>query len=212
MMKLRSRHILNRSWPGKTAASSSGPIRGSGDKCATGEGTKVQLKRQKDEFTCGTWNVRTLNGDGKLEQLDYGMEKYRWNVLGIVEMRWLSSGEMVTEQGHKIWFSGKEKRHEEGVGFLVHKDTVRAVMECEPISSHMIRIRLSANPRNLTIIQIYAPTSTTKDEDVDAFYDELRSTLRQVPKKDITIIQGDWNAKIGTDSFEDWQGTIGKFA
>eukprot|EP00794_Sanderia_malayensis_P008574 gene8574-biopygen6861 len=127
-------------------------------------------------------------------------------------MRWLSSGEMVTEQGHKIWFSGKEKRHEEGVGFLLHKDTVRAVMECEPISSRMIRIRLSANPRNLTIIQIYAPTSTTKDEDVDAFYDELCSTLRQVPKKDITIIEGDWNAKIATDLFEDWQGTIGKFA
>ncbi|XP_071511057.1 craniofacial development protein 2-like [Diadema antillarum] len=208
MMKLRNRSIPDRSGPGiPTTAPRTG--QGGGGKYATGEETKLKL--QKEEFTCGTWNVRTLNGDGKLEQLEYEMTKYKWNVLGIAEMRWTGSGEMLTE-GHKVWFSGKEKKHEEGVGFLVHKNTVKAVVECEPISSRMIRIQIAASPRNVAIIQVYAPTSDCKDEEIDAFYDTLGSTLRKIPKKDIKIIQGDWNAKIGTDSYEDWHGTVEKFA
>ena len=42
----------------------------------------------------------------KLEQLEHEMDRYKWNVLGIAEMRWLGNGEMTTEKGHKIWFSG----------------------------------------------------------------------------------------------------------
>ena len=39
-------------------------------------------------------------------------------------MRWKNFGETITEEGHKVFFSGKEDKHEHGVGFLVHKDIV----------------------------------------------------------------------------------------
>ena len=65
----------------------------------------------------------------------------------------LNVGEMNTEEGHKLYFSGREDKHEHGVGFLVHKDTVNAVMGCEPISSRLMKIRLRAKPFNITIIQ-----------------------------------------------------------
>ncbi|XP_063610216.1 craniofacial development protein 2-like [Penaeus indicus] len=86
-----------------------------------------------------------------------------------------------------------------------------SVMECEPISSQVIRIRMNAHPRNVSIVQVYDPTSDCSDEEVDEVYDVLKSTMDKIPEKYIRIIQGDWNAKIGTDAYKDWEGTIGKF-
>ena len=45
---------------------------------------------------------------------------------------------MSTEDGHKVYFSGQEERHEYGVGFHVHKDVVDAVLGCRPVSSRLI--------------------------------------------------------------------------
>ena len=66
---------------------------------------------------------------------------------------------------------------------MIQKDTVKAVMECKSISSRMIKIRISANARNISIIQVYAPTADSRDEDIDAFHDSLSSTLEKIPKK-----------------------------
>ena len=52
------------------------------------------------------------------------MDSYRWSILGLCEMRWKNFGETTTEEGHKVFFSEKEDKHEHGVGFLVHKDIV----------------------------------------------------------------------------------------
>ena len=66
-------------------------------------------------------------------------------------------GGTTTQDGHKLYFSGKEDRQENGVGFLVHKDTVNTVMGCQPISSRLIASRLRATPFNITVVQAYAP-------------------------------------------------------
>ena len=101
-------------------------------------------------------------------------------------MRWKNFGETTTEEGHKVLFSGKEDKHEHGVGFLVHKDIVNTDMGCRPVSSRLITIRLRAVPFNITIVQAYAPTSD---------YD----------------VQGDRNAKVGRDACGNWQGICGPF-
>ena len=46
------------------------------------------------------------------------MDRYRWNILGLCEMRWKNFGETTTEEGHRVFFSGKEDKHEHGVGFF----------------------------------------------------------------------------------------------
>ena len=51
-------------------------------------------------------------------------------------------GETTTEEGQKLFFSGKEDKHEHGVGFIVHSDIVNTVMGCRPISSSLTSIRL----------------------------------------------------------------------
>jgi len=132
-------------------------------------------------------------------------------VIGLAEVRWLGNGELTTDDGHKIWYMGEKDRHKNGVAFMVHKDSTRSVMECCPLNSRMISIRVAARPKNMTIIQVYAPTSDHTDEEIEEFYDQLEQLIAKTPKKDILIIQGDWNAKVGTDAYQDWIGTIGKY-
>ena len=81
-----------------------------------------------------------------------------------------------------VCFSGEEGKHEYGVGFLVHKDVVGAVLGCQPVSSRLISIRPRAAPFNITIIQVYAPTSGHDDSEVDHFYQKLQETIDQTPK------------------------------
>ncbi|CAF4017350.1 unnamed protein product [Rotaria magnacalcarata] len=72
----------------------------------------------------------------------------------------------------------------------------------------MITIRLHGKPTNLTIIQIYAPTTEAEESTIEDFYMELQQTLDDIPKKDAVLIIGDWNAKVGETAVP---GVAGKF-
>ena len=89
------------------------------------------------------------------------------------------------------------------VGFLVHKDMGSAVLGCRPVSSRLISIRLRIAPFNVTIIQVYAPTSGHDDNEVHNFYRQLQEIIDQTPKKDKWVVQGDWNATVGRDAQTD---------
>ena len=103
-------------------------------------------------------------------------------------MRWENFGETTTEESMR--FSSvekKENKHEPGVGFLVHKDTVNTVMGCRPVSSTLITICPRAVHFNITIVQAYAPTSDYDDNVVEEFYDQLQNVIDQTPKKGILL-------------------------
>ena len=59
------------------------------------------------------------------------MGRYRWNIVGLCEMRWKNFGEMSTDDGHKVYFSGEEDRHEYRVEFLVHKGIESAAKDAD---------------------------------------------------------------------------------
>ena len=91
--------------------------------------------QRRDNITIGTWNTRTLKDRGKLQKQTHEMDRYRWNFFGLYEMRCKNFGETTTEEGHKVFFSGKEDKHEHGIGFLVYKDIMNTVMGCHQDSS-----------------------------------------------------------------------------
>ena len=208
MKTTTTRPIPDRSSPGLPRTAPPAAHQGGGGKYATG-GTNKQI-RARNNINIGTWNVRTLREHGKVEELTHEMNRYCWNILGLCEVRWKNMGETSTHEGHKLYYSGRDDKHQHGVGILVHKDTVNCVMGCRPISSRLITIRLKATPFNINIIQAYAPTSDYSDEDIEDFYEQLQEVLDQTPKKDILVVQGDWNAKIGEDAYENWKGTCGR--
>ena len=63
-------------------------------------------------------------------------------------------------------------------------------------------------PFNITVIQVYAPTTNAREAEVEWFYDDLQDLLELTPKKDVLFIIGDWNAKVGSQEIP---GVIGKF-
>ena len=69
----------------------------------------------------------------------------------------------------------------------------------------MISVHFQGKPFNITVIQVYAPTSNTEEAEVEWFYEDL---LELTPKKDVLFIIGDWNAKVGS---QETPGVTGKF-
>ena len=63
-------------------------------------------------------------------------------------------------------------------------------------------------PFNITVIQVYAPTSNTEEAEVERFYEDLQDLLELILKKDVFFVIGDWNAKVGNQEIP---GVTGKF-
>ena len=61
----------------------------------------------------------------------------------------------------------------------------------------MISIRFQGKPFNITVIQVYVPTSNAEEAEVEWFYEDLQDLLELTLKKDVLFIKGDWNAKVG---------------
>ena len=72
----------------------------------------------------------------------------------------------------------------------------------------MISVCFQRKPFNITVIQVYAPTSKAEEAEVEQFYENLQDLLELTPKKDVLFIIGDWNAKVGS---QETPGVTGKF-
>ena len=72
----------------------------------------------------------------------------------------------------------------------------------------MISIHFQGKPFNITVIQVYAPTSNAEEAEVEWFYEDLQDLLVLTPKKDVLFIIGNWNTKVGSQEIP---GVTGKF-
>ena len=154
------------------------------------------LKVARTEVILGTWNVRTLRESGRLELLKHELNRYKWDIIGLSEVRWTGKGE--ADDGHFLW-SGEDRVHHRGVGLLLNKTAKKALLGFNPVNSRIISARFKAQPMHLTVIQVYALTADCDDSEINHFYSMLNDTMKQVPKKYILMIMGDWNAKVGPD-------------
>ena len=59
-------------------------------------------------------------------------------------------------------------------------------------------VHFQGKPFNITVIQVYAPTSNTEEAEVEWFYEDLKDLLERTPQKDVLFITQDWNAKVGS--------------
>ena len=106
---------------------------------------------------------------------------------------------------HYIYYCGQESLRRNGVAIMVNKRVRNAVLGCNLKNGRMISARFQGKPFNITVIQVYAPTSNTEEAEVERFYEDL---LELTPKKDVLFIIGDWNAKVGS---QETPGVTGKF-
>ena len=74
-------------------------------------------------------------------------------------------------------------------------------------NNRMISVHFQGKPFNITVIQVYAPTSN--NEEVEQFYEDLQDLLELTSKKDVLFIIRDWNAKVGSQKIPSITGKFG---
>ena len=99
---------------------------------------------------------------------------------------------------HYIYSCGQESLRRNGVAIIVNKGVQKAGLGCSLKNDRMISVHFQGKPFNITVIQVYAPTSNAEEADVEQFYEDLQDLLELTPKKDVLFIIGDWNAKLGS--------------
>ena len=106
---------------------------------------------------------------------------------------------------HYIYYCGQESLRRNGVAIMVNERVRNPVDGCNLKNDRMISVHFQGKPFNITVIQVYAPTSNTEEAEVERFFEELLVVLLELtPQKDFPFIIGDWNAKVGSQ--ENWQG------
>ena len=98
-----------------------------------------------------------------------------------VELKWTRMGEFNSDD-HYIYYCGQESLTRNGVALILNKRVWNAVLGCNLKNDRMISIRFQGKPFNITVIQVYTPTSNTKETEVERFYDDLQDLLEH-PKK-----------------------------
>ena len=81
---------------------------------------------------------------------------------------------------------------------MVNRRVRNAVLGCNLKNDRMISVRFQGKPFNITVIQVYAPTSNAEETEVERFYEDLQDLLELTPKKDVLFIIGNWNIKVGS--------------
>ena len=109
---------------------------------------------------------------------------------------------------HYIYYCGQESLRRNGVAFIVNKRIQNAVLGCSLKNDKMISVHFQGKPFNITVIQVYTPTSNAEEAEVEWFYEDLQDLLELTRQKDVLFITGDWNAKVGSQEIP---GVTGKF-
>ena len=156
---------------------------------ADGTGDRSNVQCWKEQYCIGTWNVRSMN-QGNLEVVKQEMARVNVDILGISELRWTGMDEFNSDD-HCIYYYGQEFLRRNGVAITVNKRVQNAVLGCNLKNDTIISAHFQGKPFNITVIQVYAPTSNDEEAEVEGLYEDLEDYLELTPQKDVLFIIGD---------------------
>lgn len=145
-----------------------------------------------------TYNVRTISK----EHLDFFLEELKaikWDIVGLCETKLAGTFVETVSDGHHLYNSGvpENVKRQNGVGFLIRNNLFDSIIDFEPINDRIAVLKVKGKYNNLVIIQAYAPTHDHLDEDLQEFYNELQNAIDKVSNRDILLVNGDMNCKVG---------------
>ena len=153
----------------------------------------------RSDVRLGTWNVQTLHQQGKLCNVTREMRNCGLHLLGVTETHWTGNGHFTTETGELVVYSGGDA-HRAGVGVIFSKVVANSMISYRPVNDRILYVRIKASPFNISLLQIYAPTTDADEEEVEAFYGQLQEFLDNCPRQDVLVIGGDFNGKVEGNS------------
>uniref|UniRef100_A0A6M2DQT5 Putative endonuclease-reverse transcriptase n=1 Tax=Xenopsylla cheopis TaxID=163159 RepID=A0A6M2DQT5_XENCH len=180
------------------------------------EGTPGRVIKSKDNketgpLRFGTWNVRTLQSAVKMENLKKEMDNCGIDVMGLSEVRRKGQGEIMSED-FTLYYSGGdgEGRAERGVAVMVRNKMVKSVVNVNCVSDRLMSVKLKAVPVDILVVQVYMPTSSHEESELEQIYDEIEDILNQEGKGKVNVgIMGDFNSVVGEGPEEKIVGTHG---
>ena len=111
------------------------------------------------------------------------------DILGISELKWTGMGEFNSDD-HYIYYCGQESLRRNGVAILVNKSLKCSTWMQSQWWQHDLCL-FQGKPFNITVIQVYAPTTNAEEAKVEWFYEDLQDCLELTPKKDVFFFIGD---------------------
>ena len=105
---------------------------------------------------------------GKLEVVKQEMARVNINILGISKLKWTGMGEFNSDD-HYIYYYRQQSLRSNGVAMIVNKRVRNAVLGCNLKNDRMISVHFQGKAFNITVIQVYAPTSNAEEAEVDSF-------------------------------------------
>ena len=124
---------------------------------------------------------------GKLEVVKQEVARVNVDILGISELKWTGMGKFNSDD-HYIYYCGQESLRRNRVALMVNKRVQNVVLGCNVRNDRMISVCFQGKPLNITVIQVYAPTSNAEEAEVEQFYEDLQHLLELIPKKDVLFI------------------------
>ena len=118
---------------------------------------------------------------GKLDVVKQKMTRVNTDILGINELKWTGMGGFNSDD-HYIYYYGQESLRRNGVTIIVNKRVLNSVLGCNLKNDRMIYARFQGKPFNITVIQVYAPDTNTKEAEVEWFYEDLQELLEKKVK------------------------------
>ena len=105
-------------------------------------------------------------------EVKQAMARVNVDILGISQLKWTEMGEFKSDD-YYIYYCGQESLRRNGVAIIVNKRVRNAVLGCNLKNNRMISVRLQGKSFNITVIQVYAPTSNAEEAEVERFYEDL---------------------------------------
>ena len=102
------------------------------------------------------------------------MARVNIDILGINELKWIGMGEFNSDD-HYIYYCGQESLRRNGVAIMVNKRVLNAVLGCNLKNDRMISVPFQGKPFNITVIQVYAPTSNAEEAEVEWFHEDQKT-------------------------------------
>lgn len=174
-------------------------------------GGSSEPRKKKKDIIIGTWNMQTMKELGKLELLLREMRCNNISILGLGEVRWKKEGmftHTIDNDTYTIIYCGNNKGCH-GVAIILDPKMSASLKNFNTISDRMVTAQLNTKPVPLNIAQVYAPTSTSTEEEIESFYNILQNYKDSIKDREISIIMGDFNAKIGEG--EDKEHGVGAY-
>lgn len=126
-----------------------------------------------------SYNARTLLSEQKATELEEKLKHIKWDVVGLNEVRRRGENQLILKSGHLFHYRGEKDTSVGEVGFIIHKKQIPNVTEIKTVCPRVIYLILRLNSRySIKVIQAYAPTSDSEEDELELFYDNIDEVLQ----------------------------------